>query len=196
MAAQKIPLFTPQEYLDGERLAVTKSEYIAGEIIAMAGASPEHSAIATDTRWILRTALDAANSDCEVYDSDLRVRLNEAGPFFYPDITVVCGEPQFDYDDCLRNPTVLIEVLSDSTASQDRGVKFFHYRHFSSLRHYVLVEQGQVLVEHWERAQNGLWTLTAEHTDIAESVALSALRIKLPLTEIYRRVSFATPASP
>lgn len=102
MPVQKVPFVTPEEYLTREREAKTKSEYIAGEIIAMAGGSPEHTAIASDMHVALANALRGGS--CAVYNSDLKVR-STAGPFFYPDVTVVCGPPQIDYDDCLQNPS-------------------------------------------------------------------------------------------
>jgi Uma2 family endonuclease len=194
MAAQRVPCVTPEAYLAHERQADTKSEYISGEVFAMAGGSPEHSAIATDTRRALGNALQAANRGCEVYDSDLRVRISDSGPFFYPDATIVCGEPKFDFDDCLRNPTVLIEVASESTALYDRSDKFAHYRRFATLRDYVLIEQNRMQVEHWERGSNGLWTLVGEHTEATDTLILSSLQIAIPLAEIYRRVTFPAPS--
>jgi Uma2 family endonuclease len=81
-------------------------------------------------------------------------------------------------------------VASESTASYDRGEKFVYYRRFAWLRHFLVVEQARVFVEHWERNENGLWTLTAEHTDLAEQLALGSLSVTIPLAEIYRRISF------
>jgi Uma2 family endonuclease len=196
MAAQKVPFVTPAEYLAGERYADVKHEYIAGEVYAMAGASPEHSAIATDTRRALGNGLAVAGSSCEVYDSDLKVRVADAGPFFYPDATVVCDDPTFDPDGCLRSPVVLIEVLSEGTASYDRGEKFRQYRRIASLRHYVLIEQDRILVEHYERLENGIWGLVGEHSDPADAVVFADLGVTLPLAEIYRRVRFSQPPAP
>jgi Uma2 family endonuclease len=192
MAAQRIPLLTPEEYLARERDAPSKSEYIAGEIFAMAGGSPEHTAITSDTHVALANGL--RGGPCEVYNSDLKVRISDAGPFFYPDLTVICGDPQFDFDDCLRNPTVIIEVASQSTALYDRSDKFSHYRRFPSLRDYVLIEQNRVWVEHWARGENGLWTLVGEHTEVTDRLNLTTLHVTVPLAEIYRRVTFPVPS--
>jgi Uma2 family endonuclease len=191
MAAQRVPFITPQEYLAGEKIATTKSEYISGEIFAMAGGSLEHTVISSDVQLALGIALRGGS--CEVYNSDIKVRVEEGGPFFYPDVTIVCGEPQSDFDDCLRNPTVLVEVLSESTALFDRSEKFFHYRRFASLQHYILIDQYKVMVEHWEKRDDGLWALVGEHTDLTDSLYINGLRVSIPLSEIYRRVSF--PAS-
>lgn len=136
MAALHIPLFTPEEYLQREREAITKSEYIAGEIFAMAGGTHEHNMILGDTYRALGNRLEFRGGQCDTHTSEQKVRIDNAGPFFYPDASVVCGPPIFDSDDCLRNPALIVEVLSSSTAAYDRGEKFRHYRRLSSLRHY------------------------------------------------------------
>jgi len=193
MAAQKVPFLTPEEYLEGERFAEVKHEYIAGEVYAMAGGTPEHSHISSDTQVALAVRL--GERGCDANNSDLKVRVADAGPFFYPDVTVTCGAPTFDSDDCLRDPIIIVEVLSESTAAFDRGGKFFHYRRLASLRHYVLIEQDRMLVEHYERQDNGLWTLVGEHTEPAHRLAFSTLGIDIPLSEIYRRVRFPDAAA-
>jgi len=190
MAAQKVPFLSPGEYLAGERQADVKHEYIAGEAYAMAGGTPEHTALSTDALRSLGNRLDAAGGRCDVYNSDVKVRVEDEGPFFYPDVTVTCGDPTFDADGCLRNPLLIVEVLSESTAAFDRGEKFFHYRRIPSLRHYVLIEQTRMLVEHYERQDNGLWTLVGEHTEPDHRLSLPALGADVPLSEVYRRVRF------
>ena len=188
MAALRVPLVTPEEYLARERQAETKSEYIAGEILAMSGGTPEHAAIALDTQVWLSVAL--RGTTCEVYNSDLKVRVADAGPFFYPDALVVCGDPVFDGDDCLRNPALIVEVLSESTADYDRGEKFRHYRRLPSLRHYVLIEQDRMRVEHYRRREGVVWEPAGVYEAPADRVALPDLDVELPLAEIYRRVTF------
>jgi len=115
------------------------------------------------------------------------------GPFFYPDVRVVCGPPQFDTGDCLRNPVIVVEVLSESTSAYDRGAKFFHYRRLSSLLHYVLIEQNALLVEHYARQPNGLWTLVGEHTSRDHVLALDPPGVTIPLADIYRRLPHLAP---
>src|SRR5262245_46847116 len=133
----EIPRVTPEQYLVLERKADFKSEYLNGYIIAMAGASREHNLIAGNLHGELRSQLKGR--PCETYVSDMRVFIDRTGLYTYPDIVAVCGEARFQDDgvDTLLNPTVIVEVLSDSTERYDRGRKFGHYRQLPSLREYV-----------------------------------------------------------
>ncbi|GAB4455962.1 MAG: Uma2 family endonuclease [Armatimonadaceae bacterium] len=166
-----------------------KHEYIAGEIVAMAGGKHPHNQIATDTLLALGTLLRQAGSTCDVYNSDQKVRASENGPFFYPDATVVCGEPQIDSDDCLRNPTLVVEVLSETSAEYDRGEKFRNYRQFPTLRHYLLIDQNEWHVEQYRQIEGVLWERSGVYTEQDTAIPLDELGIELPLREIYRRVS-------
>ena len=151
--------FTPQEYLSLERKSPTRNEYFRGEIFAMAGTSREHSLIAVNLTRRIGNQLE--DRPCEVYASDMRVLVDATGLYTYPDVVVVCGEPEFlDREvDTLLNPTVIFEVLSESTEAYDRGVKFGHYRRIPSLREYVLVSQDRMLVERYTRQGND-WLLS------------------------------------
>src|SRR5437016_920036 len=100
MAAVKVPLITPQQYLAQEREASVKHEYIAGEVYAMAGGTPPHIYLTSDTQFAITRALREAGSPCEVNNSDLRVRVAEAGPYFYPDISATCDTPVYDDENC------------------------------------------------------------------------------------------------
>src|SRR5437016_9338618 len=115
---------TPEEYLAMERVAETRSEYRAGEIVAMSGASRRHNLTTGNVFASLHQQL--RNKRCEVFSNDMRVKINAAGLYTYPDIVVACGEIKFDNDqkDTLTNPVLIIEVLSDSTEAYDRGIKF------------------------------------------------------------------------
>ncbi len=181
---------TPQEYLERERSATTKSEYIGGDILAMAGGSPNHSRIANDVRRNLGNHL--STGPYEVFDSDLRVRVRRAGPYFYPDVSVTCGEAIFDDEDCLTNPVVLVEVLSPVTAGYDRGEKWVQYRQMESLREYVLIAQNEPLVEHYVRLESGMWRFE-ELRVLERTLNLPALGTDVPLAEMYRRVAFGPP---
>jgi Uma2 family endonuclease len=187
MSAVPKPYITPSEYLARERRAETKSEYFAGEIFAMSGASRKHNLIAANAAGELRQQLRDRN--CEVYTSDMKVKVSPTGLYTYPDVTVVCGGPQFedDEDDVLLNPTVLFEVLSRSTADYDRGGKFAHYRRLSSLREYVLISQDRCLVEHYVRQPYDQWLLS-EQTSLEDTLDLPSINCKLPLSEIYLKV--------
>lgn len=185
-------LLTPQQYLALERAAAVKSEFFRGEIFGMAGASREHNLIVGN---IVRAAGNRLeNQPCEVYPSDMRVKVAHSGLYTYPDVTIVCGEPEFEDDelDTLLNPTVVFEVLSESSEAYDRGTKSIHYRQLASLKAIVLVAQDSPQVEVYLRGPEGDWLLR-EANEIGMSIELSPVQIALPLAEIYRQISFNAP---
>jgi len=151
--------YRPEEYLDLERKAEYKSEYINGFIFAMAGASKEHNQITLNIASEIHHQLKGR--PCFVYSNDMRVRIVETGMYAYPDIVATCSSPKFEdsYVDTLLNPMLIIEVLSDSTEAYDRGQKFAHYRRLASLTDYVLVAQDRACVEHYVR-RSEQWILT------------------------------------
>lgn len=183
-------LVTPQQYLAFEQDSDTKHEYISGEILAMAGGTPAHSTLCMDVALALGVHLQAVGGSCDVHNSEQKVRAGESGPFFYPDATVVCGTPEYDDDDCLRNPTLIVEVLSPSSIEYDRGEKFRNYRRFETLQHYLMVEQDRRRVEYYRRVEGMVWDLVGEYTAPDAVISLTDLGIELPLATIYRRSSF------
>ncbi|KAA1261439.1 hypothetical protein LF1_39870 [Rubripirellula obstinata] len=180
---------TPQQYLTCEREASFKSEFYRGETFAMAGASREHNLIVGNIVGEVRNSLKSR--DCEVYPSDLRVKVSATGLYTYPDATVVCEDPQFEDDqmDTLINPTVLFEVLSKSTESYDRGTKFAQYRSIASLKEVVLITQDRFSVESFVRRDDGSWLLR-ETVTLDESAEFSSISVTVPMSEIYRNVKF------
>src|SRR5215475_2147969 len=138
---------TPKEYLELERKAEIKSEYLDGEMFAMSGVTLEHSSIVVN----LITELNNQFIDrpCQVHGPDLRVKVSPTGLYTYPDLVAFCEKPLFEDEhfDTLLNPQVIIEVLSNSTEAYDRGKKFAHYRTVESLREYVLVSQTEYRIE-------------------------------------------------
>lgn len=182
-------IYTPEEYLALERKAETKSEYINGEIYAMAGASREHNYIAGDLFGELRSQLRGRN--CKLFMSDMRVRVRPTGLYTYPDVVVVCGRPRFDdvHVDVLLNPTVIFEVLSDSTEAYDRGEKFAHYRYLDSLKEYVLVAQDRMQVDHFART-GSQWLLTS-YNRREEILQLPAIECAIPLVDIYAQIELS-----
>jgi Uma2 family endonuclease len=188
-------LLTDEEYLAIERKASFRSEFYRGEMFAMAGASREHNLIAGNVFWRLRGQLDSR--PCEVYSSDMKVRIKPTGLFAYPDVVVVCGGPQFadNERDVLVNPGLLVEVLSPSTAVYDRGDKALHYRQLPSLRELLLIEQEHLALEHYIRQDGGDWLIKrVEGMDAA--LELPSLNCRLTLAEIYARIEFAPAARP
>lgn len=182
--------YTLEEYLELDRNSEEKYEYFAGEIFAMAGGSPEHSRISLNIGTVLRIKLRAGA--CEAFNSDMRVKVPAALPYRYPDISVVCGEPQFETlqgQAMLVNPVLLIEVLSPATAAYDLGEKFTAYQSIASFREYLLIAQTRPhVIRHLYQAP-GQW-LRTEVSGLENEVPLETLGLTLPLAEIYERVQF------
>lgn len=187
MSSQLSPKLTPQEYLAKERAAEFKSEFYRGEMFAMAGASRRHNLIVANVIREVGNALKS--SPCEVYPSDMRVRIDKTGLYTYPDV-VVCGEPEFEDDevDTLLNPTLLIEVLSKSTEGYDRGAKARQYRTMPSLREHVLISQSMVDIESMVRQTDDDWLF--RQTTSLSTVTFASLDITIDVAEIYRNVDF------
>ncbi len=179
--------FTPEEYIALERKAEYKSEYFDGHIIAMAGASSKHNLITGDIFYGLYPQL--IGHGCEIFTSDMRVRASLGDAYFYPDVVVVCGEPEFEDDvfDTLLNPIVIVEVLSPSTEAYDRGEKFARYKHLASLQEYVLVSQDKVWVEHHRR--HGTQWMLSHYRALEDVLPLPSIGCELPLRDIYARVT-------
>jgi Uma2 family endonuclease len=177
---------TAREYLFIERKAETRSEFVDGEMFAMAGGTERHSLIAANLIRELGNALK--DKSCQVFTSDMRLKVEATNSYTYPDVQVACGRLRFEDEmrDTLLNPKVVIEVLSVSTAAWDRGRKFWHYRHLNSLTDYVLVSQDGWLVEHYARQSGGAWRI--ETLDTAKAtLALNSIKARVPLMEIYAK---------
>lgn len=194
MAVHSWRLLTEQEYLQQERQSQTKSEYLSGQIFALAGASRTHNRITFNIGGLLYNAL--RGRPCEAYMNDMRVRVAEVNAYFYPDVVVVRGQPQFldEQQDTLLNPTLVVEVLSPSTESFDRGEKSFHYRRIPSLKEYLLVAQDRVHIERYVRQPNGQWVLT-DYTQSDRAVPLESLGVELPIAQVYEGIEVATSSS-
>ncbi len=186
--------FTPEEYYALERNAEFKSEYINGEIIAMAGGSSRHSLIKSNLIRELGNRLKGR--PCAPYDSDQRLRVPETGLRTYPDAAVYCGKMEYDAEDSqaetATNPTAVFEVLSDSTEAYDRGAKASHLRRLASLQAYVLISQHLPLVEMAHTTPGKGWVLT-EAAGLDSHLEIPCLNISLSLAELYDRVTFDGP---
>ena len=189
MSVQEKELLTPEAYLALERQARDKSEYFAGEMFAMSGASRRHNLISLNIGAELRAQL--RHRPCEVYTSDMRVKVGPTGLYTYPDVVVVCGEPAFEdtLGDTLLNPTVLVEVLSQSTEDYDRGRKLEHYRSLPSLQEYLLVSQERAHIVHYVRHFDVSWLLS-DTLGLEASISLRSIECEVALSEIYAKVRF------
>ncbi|CAK0779526.1 Uma2 domain-containing protein [Gammaproteobacteria bacterium] len=184
---QKI-LITPEQYINQERASHFKSEYLNGEIYAMAGSSREHNQIASNI--VIELGGKLRNSPCSIYFSDMKVKIAAIKKYTYPDIIISCDQQLFEDNDndILLNPIVIIEILSDSTEAYDRGLKFFHYRLIDSFKEYILVSQKFCQVEHFLRQENNQWIYSAFHT-MTDNLMIHSFNCILSLQEIYRRVA-------
>ena len=192
MSVQLKPFLSPQEYLAMERQAETKSEYYAGEVFAMAGASRKHNTIVPNLAYLLVGQLKGRS--CEVYNSDMRVKVSATGLYTYPDLAVVCGKPRFDDDqeDTLLNPTVIVEVLSKSTEAYDRGEKFAMYRALESMTDYLLIAQDIARLEHYARQPDGSWRFL-ESVGLDAVAVIDSIQCRLSLADVYDKVDLAEP---
>jgi len=188
MSSDRKTHLSSAEYLTLERKSEIRSEYLDGDMVAMSGGSREHNLIVTNIVGELRTKLKGR--PCEVYPSNMRVKVSATGLYTYPDVVVVCGEPQFEDAsvDTLMNPTVAVEVLSDSTESYDRGAKFGHYRKVASLIEYLLVSQRECKIEQYIRQPEGQW-LRSQVTSHSGKIELPSIGCSLDLSEIYDRTN-------
>ena len=188
MTTQPKNLLTSEEYLAIERKAEFKSEYFAGEMFAMAGASRQHNIIVSNIIRVLGNQLLERN--CNVYPSDMRIRVIKIGKYTYPDVAVACGEEQFEdeHKDTLLNPAIIIEVLSDSTEAYDRGKKFENYQQIESLREYILVSQEPYRIEQYIRQNDKTWTYREYH-EAEETIQLNAIGCALSLKEVYAKIA-------
>lgn len=187
MASLSKTYITAEEYLALDRKAEIKSEYYAGQIISFAGASKQHNLIVANVLAGIHRQL--VDRPCNVYPSNLRVRISKTGMYAYPDVVVTGGPEQFadERNDILLNPIVLIEVLSESTANYDRGEKFENYRRIESLREYVIISQESPRVDQYMRQNDTQWLLTEFHA-IEGKIQLISINCELTLKEIYAKI--------
>lgn len=184
--AQPAPsLLSAAEYLVQERAAATKHEFSHGQMVAMAGASLEHNVIVGNVVAELRAAL--RDRPCVALPSDMKVVVRASGHYYYPDATVVCGAPEFadEVRDAILNPTVVVEVLSDSTERKDRGDKFHDYRSIPSCTDYLMCSSTEPLVEHYTRDSDGFWRL--REYGPSDVVPLRGVEVRLSVAEVYAK---------
>lgn len=186
MAQPQQPLTTEERYLSDEQASLDRHEFIGGRIYAMAGATDRHALITGNTFGHLFARIDRRK--CAIFQTDKRVRNVRSSSYFYPDIVVVCGKREFDANDNLMNPLIIIEVLSPGTATYDRGDKFKAYRANPALQAYVLIEQDTPLIEVHQRETWG-WAMR-EFIGLDTVVALPSIDCKLALADVYENITF------
>ena len=191
MASQPKTRYTAEEYLALERSCEAKHEYYNGEVFAMSGASKWHVLIVTNLVYELQSQLK--DGPCQVYATDLRVRVAPTGLYTYPDVILLCDEPRFsdEQEDTLLNPALIIEVLSESTKDYDRGGKFERYRTVDSFVEYLLIAQDRPHVEHHTRQPDGSWLLR-ETNNLEDTIQVKSVPCSLRLSDIYNKIDFSS----
>lgn len=195
MSAVPKAKLTVAEYLATERRAAFKSEFYNGEMFAMAGASVEHNRVSENLSIEIGGRLKGG--PCQSFSRDLRVRIRRTGLYCYPDLVIVCGEPQYAEEDrdTLVNPRVVFEVLSPSTERYDRTTKFHHYKQLPSVEEYVLVAQDRAWCDRFVRQADGSWA-HVEFVGLDATLELKSVPVAVPLADVYARVEFPPPEPP
>jgi Uma2 family endonuclease len=183
--------YTVEEYLQLEETSQDKHEYYRGEIYLMAGGTYNHNIVAGNVVREFGNAIIQKNKECDVSGSDLRIAIPNEEFYTYGDATIVCGEPEFALDrpDLLKNPILIVEVLSPSTKKHDRTTKFELYKHMESFQHYLLVDPKQIHIEYRWKTDNGKWK-QCEITDVNDTIPILGMDVEVSVKEFYRRIKF------
>jgi len=181
------PILTREAYLEMEDQSEFKSEFYGGQIFAMTGGSPKHSQICVNVIRRVAEAID--HRDCRCFESNMKLEITHPRAFVYPDVMVVCGDVELarGTTDAVVNPVLIVEVLSPSTESFDRGKKFEYYRRVPSLREYVLVSQETPRVESYYKEDQSHWTYTVTK-GLDQSIPIRTLDRELALGDLYLKV--------
>ena len=184
MSQPALKYYTEEEYLAFERASQERHEYYKGEVFAMSGASFKHNVIQINIITLLGNHLKG--KACRPFGSDLRIQIPSNSLYTYPDVVIVCEEPKFaDKEfDTILNPSVIVEILSTSTASYDRGDKFALYRKISSLKEYILVDSTSINFTSHVKNDDGTWTLY-ETQNLGDQFSIVTIDFKVSLSEVY-----------
>ena len=190
MLSLKNQIYTLEEYLELDHNSEEKIEFWDGNVFTLAGVSEIHDRIQGNGYFALRSKLKGKN--CRVFLSDMRVDVPDYPPYRYPDLSALCGESKFKQlgkQQILANPSLIVEILSDSTADFDRGYKFTYYKSIVSFTEYVLIAQDRPHVTQFVKQSDNSW-LQHEFNDLADKFYLESLECELSLAEIYEAVEF------
>ncbi len=185
-AVRKAEMFIPQEeYLATERASQEKHEWYQGECFAMAGGTRWHNMLAGKLYSAFVQRL--AKNKCTPYMTDFRLFIETQQHYVYPDVMVVCDEKAYIADDMANDATIIIEILSPSTETYDRGRKFLHYQSLPSLREYILISQQAIQVEIFRRKSHGKWEYECL-TNEADILTFEAIDCAIPLDMLYQNI--------
>jgi len=182
--AYKKQHYSIEEYLEMENAATEKHEYYNGEIFAMSGAKLEHNIVTSNLHGVLVQKLKG--KPCRPFGSDLRIHIEKNTLFTYPDLSIICGEPESLNNDKMNflNPSIIIEVASPATKDYDRGAKFKLYRDIPTLKEYILIDPLSVSIEAFSINGQGNWELK-DYNNIDQNLEFSSIQISVELREIY-----------
>ena len=189
-APKYYPQMSPKDFLDWERKQEYKHEYAGGQIFAMAGASINHNLILKNL--IVTAGSFLKNKPCDIFPSDLRVAVKSKDSFFYPDATIICGDPEFDdsqMKDTIKNPSVIFEILSPSTEDYDIGKKFFFYMQMESLKQYITVDSRNTHLRIANKMEDGTWKFS-ELMEKNDLLFIDSIGLSIPLMDIYSGIKF------
>lgn len=186
----KIAPLSAEEYLEGEKTADIKHEFLDGEIYDMVGVKDSHATVALNIAALLKNHL--RDGPCRVYISDMKAHLEQANAFFYPDVMVTCDPRDRETDYYKRYPSLIVEVLSDSTGAYDRGGKFAIYRQLDSLREYVLIDPDTASVDCFRKDAQGHWVLYPYGA--GETVELASVELRVVIEAVYEGVFWGSEA--
>jgi Uma2 family endonuclease len=181
-----------EDYIELEKTSEEKWEYFDGNVWNMAGASPKHEEVVANCITSLKNGLRKNKRDCKVFGSNLRVKVPVYEPYRYPDVTVICGTPV--YEDLFGlelavNPQLIVEVLSDSTESFDRGHKFIYYKSIPTFKEYLLISQTEILVTLYIKQDNFNW-IRQDFNSLTDKVLLPFTECEIALEDIYYDIEF------
>lgn len=190
MAFQPKNFYSLDEYLELEKKSDERFEYWAGTVWSMSGASAAHDRIITNL--VIELGSKVRTKGCDVFSPDMRIKVPTYPPYRYPDLSALCGEPEFEKVggiDMLLNPQLIVEVLSDSTEAFDRGEKFSYYKSIESFSEYLLIAQHRPYVTQFVKHGDGFW-MNYEFTKLGDTVELKSIPCSLALSSIYQNLVF------
>lgn len=182
---QQLQLMTVEEYLEWEALQDIRYEYIEGHIFAMTGGSIPHNDIALNLYTALRPFLQSKG--CKANVSDVKVQADPKSAYFYPDLVVTCDADDLKSRKFIQKPTLIVEVLSPGTSSQDRGKKFTYYRKMPSLQEYLLIDSENIFVERYQRGEEKMWFYYPYSE--GDIVTLASINFEVPVELLYENVN-------
>ena len=192
MGLKEIDYQSINEYTAFEYSTEAKHEYEKGKILMMTGGTINHGILCGNVYNELRRGIEKDSSSCRVIGSEVRIHIEKAESIVYPDAMVICGdiETSAEDKDAVTNPILIVEVLSKSTESYDRGDKFYKYRQLPSLKEYILIDQEKAVVETFYKREETIWEISRVD-DIEQVVEIKSLGLKINMAELYLGIGFS-----